>query len=260
MELNPYWDSPVSIRLSVRKLFLVIESPPGPLVWFFRNLPELFPQWSSCARPNMVPVRRQNLGARGQLWFSPLSHLLRNHWRNFAETLHMNFSQCVDVSARKWFWSVNKYGRMAAIFKIDICPLLNTVTISFSHLLRDHWSDFFKLAWDVPLVAQLCSPENGSGSFTKMAAGNHIWFSPLSHLLRNHWRNFVETLHMNSSHCLDVSARKRFWSVNKYGWTAAIFKIANCPLLNTVTISLSHLLRDHWSDFFKLAWDVPLVV
>ena len=73
---------------------------------------------------------------------------------------------------------------------------------------------------------------------------------------------FVGTLHMNSSQCLDVSARKRFWSVNKYGRTAAIFNFVNCPLLNTltVTISLSHLLWDCWLDFLKLVWDVPLVV
>ena len=89
-----------------------------------------------------------------------------------------------------------------------------------------------------------------------MAAAGHLWFSPLLHLLRNHWRNFVEILHMNSSQCLDISARKPFRSINKYGRTAAIFKISICPLLNTVTISLLHLLRDHWSDFFEscLRW------
>ena len=36
------------------------------------------------------------------------------------------------------------------------------------------------------------------------------------------------------------------------GRTAAIFKIVNCSLINTVTISLSHLLRDHWPDFLKI--------
>ena len=97
--------------------------------------------------------------ATGQLCFSPLLHLLRNLWRNCAKTLCMNSSQCLDVSARKRFWSVNKYGGTAAIFKIT---LLNTVTISLSYLLQDHLSDFFKLAWDVPLVVWLCTPENGS--------------------------------------------------------------------------------------------------
>ena len=89
-----------------------------------------------------------------------------------------------------------------------------------------------------------------------MAAAGHLCFSPLSHLLRNHWRNFAATFHMNSSQRIDISAQKRFGSVNKYGRTAAIFKIAICPLLNTLTISLSHLLRDHWSDFFEtcLRW------
>ena len=57
---------------------------------------------------------------------------------------------------------------------------------------------------------------------------------------------------MNFSQCVDVSAQKRFRSVNKYGRTAAIFKIANSPFLNIVTISLSHLPRDHWSDIFEI--------
>ena len=93
------------------------------------------------------------------LWFSPLSHLLRNYCRNFVETLHMDSSQCL-MSAWKRFWSINKYGRTAAIFKIANCPLLNTVTISLLHLLRDHWSDFLahlsrrlaRWAYSIPMV------------------------------------------------------------------------------------------------------------
>ena len=134
------------------------------------------------------------------LWFSPLSH----HWRNLVDTLPMNSSWCVDVSAWKRFQSVNKYGQMAAIFKIAQCPLLNTVTIWLSHLLQDHWSNFF------------------------------------------------ETCLTSSTSSLVVSARKWFRSINKCGWTVAIFKIMNWPLLNTVTSLLSHLLQDHWLDFFKL--------
>ena len=57
--------------------------------------------------------------------------------------------------------------------------------------------------------------------------------------------NFVETLHINSFQCIDVSARKWFRFVKN--------KVVNCSLLNTVTISLSHLLRDHWSDFLNLS-------
>ena len=179
----------------------------------------------------------------GRLWFSPLSHLLWNHWRNFAETLHMNSSQRLDVSAPKRFSSVDKYGRTVAIFRITICPLLNTETISLSLLLRDHWSDCFKSCprYSPSGLVLHATPENGSGPSANMTAGSHFWFSPSSHLLRNHWRNFVKTFHINSTHCLDVSVRKWFWSVDKYGRTAAIFKIANCPLLNTVTILLWHI-------------------
>ena len=47
------------VHPSVCKLFLVIASPKRPLAGFSRNMPELFPQWSSCAHPNTVPVCRQ---------------------------------------------------------------------------------------------------------------------------------------------------------------------------------------------------------
>ena len=41
----------------------------------------------------------------------------------------------------------------------------------------------------------------------------------------------------------------------------AVFETVTSILLNNVTILLSHLLRDHLSDFFlKLFWDVSLVV
>ena len=56
---------------------------------------------------------------------------------------------------------------------------------------------------------------------------------------------------MNFSQCLDVSFPKWFLSISKYGRTATIFKIAIWPLLNTVKITLLHILRDHLLDFFK---------
>ena len=69
---------------------------------------------------------------------------LLNHWWNLVEALHVNCSQCLEMPARNCVWSINKCGQMAAIFKIWNFPLLNTVTISSSHLLLDHWLDFFK--------------------------------------------------------------------------------------------------------------------
>ena len=44
-----------------------------------------------------------NTAAVGHLGFLPLSHLLRNQWRNFVEMLHMDSSEPLDVSPRKRF-------------------------------------------------------------------------------------------------------------------------------------------------------------
>ena len=65
-------------------------------------------------------------------------------------------------------------------------------------------------------------PANGFGPSTNRPPAAIFDFHRYLHL-RSHGRNFIKTLHMNSSQCLDVSARKRFWCVNKYGQTAAIF-------------------------------------
>ena len=91
----------------------------------------------------------------------------------------------------------------------------------------------------------------GHAIFTVIASP----LKPLEEFRRNLAYAFLSksryVLHMNSFQCLDVSARKWFRSINKYGWTAPTFKIAICTLLNTVTISLSHLLQDHWSVYFE---------
>ena len=118
------------------------------------KLAELFPQCSSCVHPNMVPVRRQ-------IW--PKSAIFDfHHYDHISSETTAGISRCLDVSAQKRFQSVNKYGRMVAIFKIAICPLLNTITVPLSHLLRDHWSDFFK-------TCPRCSP-NG------LVMHAHKWF------------------------------------------------------------------------------------
>ena len=87
----------------------------------------------------VVPVRR--------LMWPPAAIFDFHCYRISSETtweILSKPSQCLDVPARQWFWCVNKYGRTAAIFKIVNCPLLNTVTISLSQLLPDHWSDCFE--------------------------------------------------------------------------------------------------------------------
>ena len=58
--------------------------------------------------------------------------------------------------------------------------------------------------------------------------------------------NFIKSLHMDSPQPLDVSPQKCFLSVDWYGGQMAFLEITTAPLVNTVTVSLLHLLRDHW--------------
>ena len=127
---------------------------------------------------------------------------------------------------------------------------------SLSHLLG--WLTgriFSKLVWDIPLMVQLCSPENSSGPSTNMAAGNYLWFSPLSHLLRNHWRNFVETLHIicppknDSGPSTNMAERQ-------------LFLKSLIALYLTLQQSRYRISSENTGriDFLKLVWDVPPVV
>ena len=132
----------------------------------------------------------------------------------------------------------------------SLFALYSTLTISLSHLLPDHWSDFFETCLRCSPSSLVVHARKWFQSVDKCGHRQPSLIFTVIVFLRNHWRNSVKIWHMYSSQCLDVSARKWSWSIDKYGRTAAIFKITNCPLLNTVTISLLHLLRDHWSDFF----------
>ena len=62
---------------------------------------------------------------------------------------------------------------------------------------------------------------------------------------------FCQNLALYSSQCLHMSARKDSGPSTNMAEQQPSLKSPNCPLLNTVTISLSHRLRDHWSDFFE---------
>ena len=71
-------------------------------IWsdFFLNLPGMFSRWSSCARPNLVQVRRQIWPSSTILYFSryrtfppphpPPPPAPRNRWRHFVESLQLS--------------------------------------------------------------------------------------------------------------------------------------------------------------------------
>ena len=102
------FSKPSAVHPFVRKLcshYRIFSETTGRI--FFEMCLRCFP------RSLVVPARKWfgpsiNVAAGSHLWFSPLSHLLENNWRNFVETLHMNSSQCLKVSARQWFRSVKK--------------------------------------------------------------------------------------------------------------------------------------------------------
>ena len=162
----------------------------------------------------------------------------------------MNSSQCLDVSGKNRFWSVYKFGRTAAIFKIANCPLLYTATISLSHLLRGHWSDFFKTCLKcLPIASsQVVSARKWFRSIDKYSRRQPsliftVIASPLKPL-EEFSRNLAYEF-LSMSRCVRPKMSTNMAKM------ADIFKIVNYPLLNTVTISLTHLLRDHWPDVLK---------
>ena len=166
------------------------------------------------------------------------------------------------MSARKPFWSVTRYGWTVAIFKFANCPLLNTVTISLSQLPRDHWSDFFKTCLRCSASGLVVSARKWFRSVDKCGRRQlslifTVIASPLKPL-EEFCRNLAYIYEfLSMSRCF----RPKMILVCQQVWpNGDIFKIVNGPLLNIVTISLSHLHRDHWSDFLKLVWDVQLVV
>ena len=92
----------LSIHPSVCKLFLVIASSPRPLVGYFWNLPELFPEWSSLQAWIWFGLST-NMAVAGHLCLISEETMMEEFCRNLA---CMNSSQCLDVSAWKQFRSV----------------------------------------------------------------------------------------------------------------------------------------------------------
>ena len=89
----------------------------------------------------MVPVRRQ-------IWLPAAifdSHRYRTFWRNFVEILHMNFSQCLDVSARKWphfIQDSNILLNISRVYKINNmrCNYFNSYYIRALIKPRNKWN------------------------------------------------------------------------------------------------------------------------
>ena len=105
----------------------------------------------SPGRPNDIGLSWARPAVEGECsGFFSLSHLLRNQWRNFVETLHMDSSQPLYVSPWRRFHGL---AWPREILEITTSPLLNTVTILLCHLLQDNSSDFFKTCLG-------CSPSN----------------------------------------------------------------------------------------------------
>ena len=132
-----------------------------PLVGFFLNLVRISPSVSCCASTKKNSGPSTNRAAVGHVWFFLLLHLLRNYLTDSNGT----------------------------------CLL----TGCLSHLLHDHWSDFFRY-WSEcsPQCLVVQEPKPKSNLWKNMAAVGHLWFFLLSHRLRNEWNLPIKLASMSS--------------------------------------------------------------
>ena len=175
--------------------------------------------------------------------------LLRNQSRNIITILHMDSCQFLNMSPQKWFQSVDSYGRQTTILEVAVSPLHITVSISLSHLHRDHWSDFF----ETYLGCSSC----GLGVHAQIKFWSVVIWPPsviLDFSCYCYTSITSRDMHMDCSHSLD--AQKWFQSIDLYGRYTAIIEIATFPFLNTVTI----FFETTGQISSKLVWDIPLIV
>ena len=99
---------------------------------------------------------------------------------------------------------------------------LSSVRLSvqlLSHLLQDHWSDFFlNLVRMFPSVPSCASIKKNSGPSTNMAAVGHLWCFLLSHLLSNYLTDSNETCLLCLPQCLNVQVQKKKIPVRRQIW------------------------------------------
>ena len=85
---------------------------------------------------------------RPQTFFS-LSHLLRDHWSDFSETCLRCSPRSLIVSARKWFRSVDKYGRPQPSF---IFTFIASPPKPLEEFCRNHYMHLnYSQCLDMPL-------------------------------------------------------------------------------------------------------------
>ena len=149
----------------------------------------------------MVSYHLTNMAAGSHLWFSPLSQFLQTSWRNLVETIYMNFSQRLDVSAPKRF------------------RLVNNVTIPLSHILRDSWSDVFETCLICSTIGLVVSSWTWLRSVDNYGRRPPCCIFTIIGSSPKQQEYFVQTLHTNYSQCLNASHWKWLWSINKYGRT-----------------------------------------
>ena len=110
-------------------IFTVISSPPKPLEEFRQNRAYEFLSVSRCVRPKPIPVCQQIWPNGFKIAICPLLDtvtisLLHLHWSAFFETCLRCYPSGLVAHARKWFRSVNKYGRRqpCLIFTVVVSP------------------------------------------------------------------------------------------------------------------------------------------
>ena len=127
-----------------------------------------------------------------------------------------------------------------AILEIATFPLINTVTILLSHILQDSCQTFLNLSrmflwWSSCAYLNLVLP-------SAILDFAHYHISSITS-----WGFSLNFLHMDSYQPPDVSLGTKISA----GRPSFFPDFLTSHLLNTITISLLHLLQDYWSDFFE---------
>ena len=173
----------------------------------------MFPSMSSCARIKPKSNLSKNMAAVGHLWFFLLSHRLRNEWNLPIKLASMSSwilvkwwnlafwflaSLSVRFNAYMYLCKYRKISNLAVWFPARTkwnFPLTGWL----SHLLQDHWSDYFRYWSECSPQYLFVQEQKPKSNLSKnMAAVGHLWFFLLSHRLRIEWNLPIRLASMSS--------------------------------------------------------------
>ena len=132
----------------------------------------MFPSVSSCASTKNEFRSVDKHGHRRPSLIFLVSHLLRNYLTDSNETCLLYSPQCLVVQVQKKLRSVDKLGRLIPGSDLVKCPIDSLL----SHLLQDHWSDFFRSCSECSFQCLAVQVPKQNRSVEKHAAVGHLCF------------------------------------------------------------------------------------